>query len=284
MYYPPKFDEKRAIELGKLVNQGYQHFENFKSKQLWEIKDSYTLACEVLYRTFLSFDADEVTPPTAIDIEMEALQQSPAIEGNGSDQVSFGITDFVIKDIPVGFVATRENNAYLVFRGTVTPREWIFDANIKMTPYRVPGWGNVSDGFQNIYNRSRDSFMKKLNALGNDFELFITGHSLGGALSLLALPDVVNSTHFKKPILYNFACPRVGDDDFVKTYNALPGQQTFRVVNTSDLATSIPLPIGVPFLPSGNYSHVETPVDFTMQGNSLALNHSMSTYLAALGG
>jgi triacylglycerol lipase len=284
MYFPPKFDVKRAIELGKLVTQAYDRFESFKTDQVWGIQAKYKLVSEISYRTFLSFDVNEVTPPTAIDLEMESIQNSAAGEGAGSEQVSFGLTDFVSKDVPLGFVVTRAKTAYLVFRGTVTPREWMFDANIQLQPYRLPGFGNVSDGFQNIYNRCRDSFMKKLNALSPDFELFITGHSLGSALSMLALPDVLASTHFNKVTLYNFAGPRVGDDEFVKAYNALPGQTTFRIVNTSDLVTSIPLPVEAPLLPSGYYSHVETPVDFTMQGNSVGVNHSMDTYLAALEG
>ena len=105
---------------------------------------------------------------------------------------------------------------------------------------------------------------------------------LGGALSLMALPDVVNSSPFKRPVLYNFGCPRVGDNDFVQAYNGLRGQKTFRVVNTSDLVTSIPLPIALPLVPSGNYSHVDTSVDFTFQGGDLGINHTMDTYIAAL--
>jgi triacylglycerol lipase len=275
MYFPPKFDRERAIELGKLVKQAYQRFEDFKNNKPWKIKDGYALVCEISYRTFLSFDADGDSGKTAIDREMETAVLS-------SDTVSFGLEDLIYKDVPVGFIATKNETAYLVFRGTVTPREWIFDANIKMQAYRLKNFGNVSDGFQNIYRRSRESFIKSLGNLSSDFPLFIGGHSLGGALSLLSLPDVIQSTHFKNPILYNFGCPRVGDAVFGRAYENLPGQQTFRVVNTSDLVTSIPLPVEIPLLPSGYYTHVGQPVDFSFQGNSLGLNHSMDTYIAEL--
>lgn len=275
MYFPPKFDRERAIELGKLVKQAYQRFEDFKNNKPWKIKDGYALVCEISYRTFLSFDADGDSGKTAIDREMETAVLS-------SDTVSFGLEDLIYKDVPVGFIATKNETAYLVFRGTVTPREWIFDANIKMQAYRLKNFGNVSDGFQNIYRRSRESFIKSLGNLSSDFPLFIGGHSLGGALSLLSLPDVIQSTHFKNPILYNFGCPRVGDAVFGRAYENLPEQQTFRVVNTSDLVTSIPLPVEIPLLPSGYYTHVGQPVDFSFQGNSLGLNHSMDTYIAEL--
>jgi predicted lipase len=191
------------------------------------------------------------------------------------------------QQIPMGFVAQSvdKSEVFVVFRGTVAPEEWLFDINIKTQTYGQPNWGCVTDGFLRIYNRCRNSFLNNLTALApSKPQLYISGHSLGGALSVLALPDVIRSTPFKSPILYNFGCPRVGDNDFVTAYNALPSQQTFRVVNTSDLVTSIPLPIQLPLIPSGNYTHVDVPVDFTAQKNDLKLNHSMDTYIAALGG
>jgi triacylglycerol lipase len=153
-----------------------------------------------------------------------------------------------------------------------------------MQPYQGTQWGQVSDGFLKIYNRCRDSFIKKLAGLTADGQLFIAGHSLGGALGTLALPDVIKSTAFKQPIFYSLGCPRVGDRNFAQTYNALPGAQTFRIINTCDLVTAIPLPVPIPLVPSGYYCHVGTQVDFTFQGNDLALNHNPATYITALSG
>jgi triacylglycerol lipase len=276
MYFPPGFDCERAIELGRLVKQAYQQFEDYKNKKSWQLQDDYTLVGEIFYRTFLSFDPNaEESDKTAIDREMETvIEQEP---------VSFGLLDDLLyKDVPMGFVATKDSAAYLIFRGTVTPREWIFDANIKMQDYRLKNWGKVSDGFQNIYRRCRESFIKPLGNLSADFPLFIGGHSLGGALTLLSLPDVVHSTHFKAPVLYNFGCPRVGDADFGRAYANLSAPATFRVVNSSDLVTAIPLPVAIPALPSGYYTHVGQPVEFTIQANSLTQNHNMQTYLEVL--
>ena len=276
MYYPPNFDAKKAIELGQLVKQAYQRFENFKQGTPWTLQGPYTLVSEITYHTVLSFDpTDENAGMTAIDKEMAALP------------VSFSVESLLGKDVPMGFVALSKDKKqlFLIFRGTVSAREWLFDINIKVQTYGQPHWGCATDGFLKIYNRCRGSFIDQLTALApSNPQLFIAGHSLGGALTVLALPDVIRSTPFKKPILYNFGCPRVGDNDFVTAYNALPFQQTFRVVNTCDLVTSIPLPIQLPLIPSGNYSHVDTSVDFTVQKNDLGLNHSMDTYITALGG
>ncbi len=277
MYYPPKFDAKKAIELGKLVKQAYQQFEAYKQGAEWKLSGDYDLVRVIAYNpTQLSWDAAESEGPTLIDQEMMTV---PAAA------VSFAI-DGPPKDYPMGFVATSKSSkdAYLIFRGTVTTQEFVKDAKVKMMPYLLKKWGSVALGFIEVYTACRDSYIKALDGLGANLDLYISGHSLGAALSVLSLPDVVNATHFKKPTLYNFGCPRVGDNDFVKAYNALPSQQTFRVTNTCDLVTSIPLPVPMLLVPSGYYSHVDCPVDFTTQNNDLRLNHVMETYLSALGG
>jgi triacylglycerol lipase len=275
MYYPPSFDAKKAIEIGNLVKQAYEQFQFYKSGQEWKLLGDYTLVSVIAYdRWQMGFDAEEDTGPTLIDKEMdEQVPVSFALEGQP-------------KEYPMGFIATSKNgkNAYLIFRGTVTPQEFVKDAKIKMQPYFINKWGNVALGFFEVYMACRESFIKTLDGLGPDLNLYIGGHSLGAALSVLSLPDVAKTTHFKKPVLYNFGCPRVGDNDFVTAYNAQPSQKTFRIANSSDLVTSIPLPLPMPFVSSGYYSHADVPVDFNVQKNDIGLNHSMDTYVAALGG
>lgn len=275
MNYPPGFDVKRGIELGNLVKQAYQQFDCYKNGKEWKLPADYDLVCVVAYNpTTLSWDVEDQEGPTLIDQEMATVPTAA---------VSFAL-DGPPKEYPLGFVATskKTKNAYLIFRGTVTPQEFVKDAKIKMRPYLLSKWGNVALGFIEVYLACRESFMKTLDGLGADMNLYIGGHSLGAALSVLALPDVVKSTHFKKPVLYNFGCPRVGDNDFVNAYNALPSQKTFRVANSSDLVTSIPLPVPMLLVPSGYYSHVETPVDFNVQKNDITLNHTMDTYISVL--
>jgi predicted lipase len=276
MYYPTGFDAKKGVELGNLVKQAYQQFESYKNGQDWTLKD-YDLVRVIAYDPAqLSWDVTEQEGPTLVDEEMATV---PAAA------VSFAL-DAPPKEYPMGFIATSKNgkNAYLIFRGTVTKQEFYKDIKAKMKPYLINKWGNVALGFIEVYMACRESFMKTLGGLSPDMNLFIGGHSLGAALSVLALPDVVKTTHFKKPVLYNFGCPRVGDSDFVDAYNALPSQKTFRVANSSDLVASIPLPLPVLMVISGFYSHVDTPVEFNAQKNDIGLNHSMDTYVAALGG
>jgi Lipase (class 3) len=69
--------------------------------------------------------------------------------------------------------------------------------------------------------------------------LYITGHSLGGALAMLFAYRWSNPTI---PIagIYTFGQPRVGDAKFRRRYDVLLGARTFRVVNEEDIVPRVP--------------------------------------------
>ena len=275
MYFPPDFDVKKAIELGKLVKQAYEQFQFHKEDKEWKLSGTYNLVGTIIYNRWqMGFDVNEAESHTLIDDEVDTIQAESLATGD----VSFGIVSDLFKDYPMGFIATSKNgkDAYLIFRGTVTGQEFIKDAKIVLTPYMQPNSGYVALGFLEVYTACRESFIKTLAGLGPDVNLYIAGHSLGAALSVLSLPDVAKATQFKTPTLYNFGCPRVGDNDFVTAYNGVLGQKTFRIANSSDLVTTLPPPAPI------YYSHVDVPVDFNVQSNNVAINHSMDTYIAAL--
>ena len=282
MLFPPNFDSKQAIELGNLVIYAYRQLEFFtnpdayiaKYGKPWKLPTAYKLISTITYNRW-QMGFDEEAGSTLIDDEIATAEQEK--------NVSFGIVDDVeslFKDYPMGFVATSKDgkSAYLIFRGTVTKQEFVKDAKIILNPYLFTNWGNVAVGFLEVYNACRESFMQVLKGLDTSMDFYISGHSLGAALSVLSLPDVAKATSFKSPTLYNFGCPRVGDNGFVTAYNALPGATTFRVVNSSDIVPGVPPPAPI------YYSHVDTPVEFNSQNNDVSLNHSMDTYVKALGG
>ena len=105
---------------------------------------------------------------------------------------------------------------------------------------------------------------------------YICGHSLGAALTTLAVPDIITNTSYKPTAArklrhYNLASPRTGNPDFASAYNnnRVP---TDRIVNTSDLAPNIPLAA----MGSDLFQHIGLPVDFTANYGGLGGNHSSS--------
>jgi triacylglycerol lipase len=106
--------------------------------------------------------------------------------------------------------------------------------------------GRVHLGFQIQARRIAAEFRRtiaKLRQMYPAAEVYVTGHSLGGALCafLLRLLDLDNV-----PVMavYTFESPRVGDEAFSSWYDGLYGDATFRVVaireGCADIVTRLP--------------------------------------------
>jgi hypothetical protein len=170
--------------------------------------------------------------------------------------------------------------AFVAFRGTLDLQDWVADFDAATEPYReLPDFGHVHAGFQSVYLAIRDSLRAGLpQACEGCTRLLITGHSLGGALAMLAAPDVPAAVPARNaPDLVTFGAPRVGLADFAARFNALIGS-CFRVVNFLDI---------VPTVPPAPYAHVGTAVTVD-SGGSISPNarHSLDAYntgLAKLG-
>lgn len=174
--------------------------------------------------------------------------------------------------IPLAFIATKGNSIYVVFRGTVENSEAVADTDVIQVPYDfVPDGGTVSEGFLGIYDGTQANPIEseilneldKLISTGKYDTIFITGHSLGGALSVLAFPDLSRNVTIPNVIMYSFAGPAVGNATFANTYASLYGLNriSWRVVNTNDLFTKLP-PLGLD-CPDVFYQQVSGEQDYT---------------------
>ncbi len=117
----------------------------------------------------------------------------------------------------------------LVFRGSQNFQDWL--ANLNALPVACPGLGKgqVHQGF-------RDSLMVGWREIAEALDqetapLFYTGHSLGGALAVLA------AAHRPPRALYTFGAPKVGDQFFCRALQAVPH---YRLVNGHDIVPSLP--------------------------------------------
>ncbi|SDY12978.1 lipase family protein [Nitrosomonas sp. Nm33] len=181
---------------------------------------------------------------------------------------------------PFGFVAWDGNgSAFVVFRGTMTKADGIIDAEIDQTSYALAsGFGNVQMGWYKVYTTISPSLLKQLGQIGTVTRLFFAGHSMGAALSSLAVPDVAINSQLPPSsnlsyVHYNFASPRVGDTGFAVGMNFSVQAPTFRIVNTEDIVPDVPPPL----TGSTIYQHIGTPVDFTAEYSTTDDNHSMAS-------
>ena len=256
------FDLDLALELGRLCLQAYQMLDDFNNGINFQLPPPFNL--EMVFCTTEQFIGESIDPSTILDKQF----------CTGSDEV------------PIAFIATSGENIFLVFRGTATIEEWIKDAEFFKEPYTfVENAGNTEEGFTKIYSTIHNSIVDNINELSNSGSfttLFVTGHSLGAALAILSVPEVIKNTSFTQPIMYNFAGPRVGDSTFKNLYDSLI-DTSWRVVNTNDLVPHLP----PEFL---NYIHVNTemPITFGQPITDLSdftlieENHEMCNYYNAL--
>lgn len=201
-------------------------------------------------------------------------------------------------EVPIAFVATKDDAIYVVFRGTVTITEWIDDATFSQVPYNFVSKGGLTEtGFTSIYGTIHQDILNTVMDLAKDGSyntLYITGHSLGAALAVLAVPELALKSGFSQPIMFNFAGPRVGNPKFSETtYNALM-ITSVRVANTNDLVPQLPKPI-VEVYENGHfktffYDHVNeehsitfgNPISGPTDFKDIEANHIMCNYYNAL--
>ncbi|KAI9489134.1 lipase [Zychaea mexicana] len=146
---------------------------------------------------------------------------------------------------------------YVAFRGTSSIRSFVVDVVFLPVDYPVAKGTKVHKGFLESYNSVRDDLIKTvLEQAGQypDYEIAITGHSLGGAQAVLCALDLLNTngTQFS-PVnlkLYTQGQPRVGDSAFAN-YLLNTKISYERLVNKRDLIPHLP-PGFMNFLHSGS--------------------------------
>ena len=142
-----------------------------------------------------------------------------------------------------GFVA-RNNDAKTLaisFRGTRTPEEWLKDFDFVPAPYApIKNWGNVHQGLQLVYLAMEASVgVLVKSSLANSTDIWITGHSLGAAVSVLCAPDVALNMTKIVPKLHTYAGPRVSQPSFTDKFDNLV-TTCFRIVNRWDIVPQLP--------------------------------------------
>jgi triacylglycerol lipase len=145
-------------------------------------------------------------------------------------------------------VVASEDDCILAFRGTTDLTDWMTNLDVFKHSFK---YGNVHEGFDDALCYVQAE-IEAFTAMHSDKELYITGHSLGGALATLALAELGRGQ------LYTFGSPRVGDPTFSKTFKEL--YRSYRFVNNNDV---------VPRVPLTGYEHIGSLRHFTVGGKML---------------
>jgi triacylglycerol lipase len=177
-----------------------------------------------------------------------------------------------------GLVAWNDvaKTAMVAFRGTHTIWDWIDDLDAVPVDYMpVADSGHAHMGFLLVYEHVRQSVSQLLtNGCKGAQRILVTGHSLGGALAILAGFEIRKTTGIV-PDVYTLAGPRTGAPDFAGNFDKLI-PVCYRVVNFMDVVPQVP---GPPL-----YQHVgqEVLVHGGFKPLDVAYAHHLTTYLTGL--
>lgn len=139
------------------------------------------------------------------------------------------------------FMTEAENFVAVSFRGTTDRRDRKTDFRITVGQVQVQGHEQsvkVHEGFYDAFRLVEPLVHDALVETDPSKPIFLTGHSLGGALALIASAafsgrDVLGG---RIAAVYTFGAPRVGGDGFARVVKA----PHYRIVNEGDVVPQVP--------------------------------------------
>lgn len=146
----------------------------------------------------------------------------------------------------------------LIFKGTDDMIDMFYNIQTIKHPIIPHDNSKIHNGFlrilfgNDIYKQIYDN-LENLIKEYDDYEIFFTGHSLGGSLCIVFSYLIYNKL-IKNINIITFGCTKIGNYEFYMNYNNISNINLLRVCNKNDIIISLPLV---------NYYHV---------GNVLKLN------------
>lgn len=138
-------------------------------------------------------------------------------------------------------IAEGEDHIIFTFRGTTDLIDYLGNATYVMSDSKKTGLpGRVHTGFYDTLESGWKAFEKRLVAASQTGKILIfNGHSLGGAQSQLAALRA-HEKDIEIAFIYNFAVPRVGDEEYAAAFEALFDDRFYRINNGLDIAPHVP--------------------------------------------
>ena len=260
----PAYSDRMAYVLAEMSDLAYYQFEGQSDFIDDAVKHALTsnLTSDANIREFLDQFSTDIM--SGRRLSLKSLEKILANSG-------FSLLDVINVSETQGFVCkkTVENEPpYLVlaFRGTEKKvSDWLTDARCIPT---VVGKAKVHTGFLEAFTKNTDAQGRTVEDVvqeilnhpaakdenGRPLPLFITGHSLGGALALLATKLIAPNVN---GACYTFGAPRIGNYEyfrFIKT-------PVFRIVNSSDIVPRVP-PGAVMIVLRGMVKAISWLIDF----------------------
>ncbi|MBV8850930.1 MAG: hypothetical protein JOZ16_15245 [Methylobacteriaceae bacterium] len=199
----------------------------------------------LMWLSQLAFETDEVEKvATLLDRFGLSLVQNGVVSTQANSPLPIARTEAV--------VAEGRDAAFLAFAGTdpLVAANWATDFDIRPN-------ADTTEGFTLALG---PAIPKIVQLLRPGVPVFVTGHSLGGALAAVAALQLAKAG-VTIAAVYTFGMQRPGDEQFKSDYDALLGMTTYRLVHGDDVVPSVP-PSSFHFRHVGRLLHTNRGVHF----------------------
>ena len=162
----------------------------------------------------------------------------------------------------------------IAFRGTEFPDPgdlWA-DGNFPKVPFH---FGRVHGGFNDALATVMGLLDERLKTVDAGVQIWVTGHSLGGALASLYTAELLHrvdeGADLRVAGMTTFGSPRVGDDDFFAAVESLAIEQGVPLHRVANVSTKVVAYDPIPHLPLRNtfgedFGHVGAPLELSEGG------------------
>jgi len=184
------------------------------------------------------------------------------------------------RDIQCGIISSEKNKKLnIVFRGTDSFTDCLYDSLFCKTYIELENNNTMGihagfyKQFEYIYDNIVNIIIEYIN---KDYEIYITGHSLAHALSVLLSYFIADLTT-KNIKIITFGGPRIGNYDWKINYEAKKNLLLYRITNEADIITTIPR---INYYHVGNHIHISKEI-IELENNNLIYNindHSIVNY------
>jgi hypothetical protein len=146
-------------------------------------------------------------------------------------------------DVQVGVaISEGKKRITVVFRGSESLSDWYYD--LMVFKHKLKDDVYVHSGFyqQLTSNHVYAELVKSVKVILEehpDYDIYVTGHSLGGALSTLFGYMLANEIENNVKVA-SFASPRVGNYAWKKAFEETPNLTHYRITNKRDIVTAFP--------------------------------------------
>jgi hypothetical protein len=205
--------------------------------------------------TLTSLRSDRFSWPAALSLALASelsYQDKAAVERVATTGWGFEVCEFLSVADTQAFIAQASGVAMVAFRGSESLGDWL--ANLKVLSTEG-SHGGVHKGFFEAYRLVHAAVERTLLAGGSaSRNIWLTGHSLGGALATIAAAELQEGIKFAG--IHTFGQPRVGFQKFGQYIHQRSGERFVRFVNNDDLVTRVP----------PGYEHVGRLIHFDPSG------------------